>query len=286
MASNSVVLKGTTYNGVSSLEVPKSGGGTALFTDVSDTTAAAADVASGKYFYDALGAYTAGTASGGGSDSWSWMGKNPTKIKTYTKERVYFKNTNFPNWTWSTSQSVIVPAAAYGDTVTVDFTQYDVAIVYKLYVHTEYGNWTPIKAVTDYSFVGGYFAYGAYTNLTAKQSGVYNGMAGAASGSKYSMYYANASGITTLSQNYVGLYAYATTTVANSGSVSSKVLTITKPNIYAVGSNNYFTQDAFNNVDMDASYYEIVTEVWRVDAPTSYDAAIYDMTINIIDNGL
>lgn len=67
MASNSVVLKGTTYNGVSSLEVPKSGGGTALFTDVSDTTAAAADVASGKYFYTSAGAYTAGTASGGGS---------------------------------------------------------------------------------------------------------------------------------------------------------------------------------------------------------------------------
>ncbi|MBO7701996.1 MAG: hypothetical protein J6S36_03695 [Eggerthellaceae bacterium] len=66
MASNSVVLKGTTYNGVSSLEVPKSGGGTALFTDVSDTTAAAADVAAGKWFYNALGSFTEGTASGGG----------------------------------------------------------------------------------------------------------------------------------------------------------------------------------------------------------------------------
>lgn len=69
MASNSIVLKDTTYNGVSSIELPVSGGGSALFTDVSDTTAAAADVAQGKYFYTAAGAKTQGTAAGGGGDS-------------------------------------------------------------------------------------------------------------------------------------------------------------------------------------------------------------------------
>lgn len=79
MASNSVILKGTTYNGVSSLEVPKSGGGTALFTDVSDTTAAAADVAAGKWFYNALGAYTAGTASGGGGLAYETGTWTPTE---------------------------------------------------------------------------------------------------------------------------------------------------------------------------------------------------------------
>lgn len=63
MASNSIVLKDTTYNGVSSIEVPVSGGGTALFTDVSDTTAAAADVAQGKYFYTAAGSRTQGSLS-------------------------------------------------------------------------------------------------------------------------------------------------------------------------------------------------------------------------------
>ena len=37
--------------------------------DISDTTAVASDVASGKYFYTASGVKTAGTASGGGSPS-------------------------------------------------------------------------------------------------------------------------------------------------------------------------------------------------------------------------
>ena len=37
--------------------------------DLTDTTAAAADVASGKYFYTNAGVRTQGTASGGGSVS-------------------------------------------------------------------------------------------------------------------------------------------------------------------------------------------------------------------------
>lgn len=67
MAQN-ITLLGATYNDVPSVELPKSGGGTASFTDVTDTTAAAEDVASGKYFYTAAGVRTAGTGSGGGGD--------------------------------------------------------------------------------------------------------------------------------------------------------------------------------------------------------------------------
>ena len=65
MAQN-ISLWGATYSAVPSVSLPKSGGGTASFTDVSDTTAAAADVASGKYFYTSAGVRTQGTSSGGG----------------------------------------------------------------------------------------------------------------------------------------------------------------------------------------------------------------------------
>ena len=65
MAQN-VTVAGATYSAVPSVNLPKQGGGTASFFDVSDTTAAASDVASGKYFYTAAGVRTAGTSSGGG----------------------------------------------------------------------------------------------------------------------------------------------------------------------------------------------------------------------------
>ena len=65
MAQN-ISLMGATYSDVPAVQLPKSGGGTATFTDVTDTTAAASDVASGKYFYTSGGVRTAGTSSGGG----------------------------------------------------------------------------------------------------------------------------------------------------------------------------------------------------------------------------
>lgn len=67
--AQSVNLWGATYSDVPAIDVPKTGGGTASFTDVTDTTAAAADVASGKYFYTASGVRTQGTNSGGGGGS-------------------------------------------------------------------------------------------------------------------------------------------------------------------------------------------------------------------------
>lgn len=68
MAQN-ITLLGASYSNVPAVQLPKTGGGTASFTDVTDTTAAAADVASGKYFYTAAGVRTAGTSSGGGGGS-------------------------------------------------------------------------------------------------------------------------------------------------------------------------------------------------------------------------
>lgn len=67
MAGKNITIAGATFNGVPSIDVPVSGGGTASYVEVSDTTAAAADVASGKYFYTAAGVKTEGTASGGGA---------------------------------------------------------------------------------------------------------------------------------------------------------------------------------------------------------------------------
>ena len=81
MAQN-ITLLGASYSAVPGVTLPKTGGGTATFYDVSDTTAAAADVASGKYFYTAAGVKTEGTGSGGGTSPWTLLGSTTLTINT------------------------------------------------------------------------------------------------------------------------------------------------------------------------------------------------------------
>lgn len=82
MAQN-ITLMGASYSDVPAVALPKTGGGTASFFDVSDTTAAASDVASGKYFYTSSGVKTQGTSSGGGGSSWTKIG-NTTELAVNT----------------------------------------------------------------------------------------------------------------------------------------------------------------------------------------------------------
>ena len=69
MTARNIALLGATYSAVPAVKLPISGGGTATFTEVTDTTAEASDVASGKYFYTSAGVRTQGTNSGGGGSS-------------------------------------------------------------------------------------------------------------------------------------------------------------------------------------------------------------------------
>ena len=64
MAQN-ITFLGASYSNVPAVTLPKTGGGTASFTDVSDTTAVAGNVSQGTYFYTAAGVKTEGTATGG-----------------------------------------------------------------------------------------------------------------------------------------------------------------------------------------------------------------------------
>lgn len=66
MAQN-IRLKGTDWLAVPAIDVPKTGGGTARFTDVTPTTAIATDVANGKIFFKSDGTQDIGSASSGSS---------------------------------------------------------------------------------------------------------------------------------------------------------------------------------------------------------------------------
>lgn len=101
MAQN-ITLMGASYSAVPAVTLPKTGGGSATFTDVTDTTAAASDVASGKYFYTAAGVKTQGTSSGGG-------GSGLTKIGTLSIGTISTSSTSAAD----TGKSLELAASAY-----------------------------------------------------------------------------------------------------------------------------------------------------------------------------
>ena len=74
--SQNISLWGATYSDVPSVLLPKSGGGTASFTDVTDTTAIASDVLSGKWLHLADGSFVQGTNAGGSGDGYVWQDGN------------------------------------------------------------------------------------------------------------------------------------------------------------------------------------------------------------------
>ena len=112
MAQN-ITLMGASYADVPSVELPKTGGGTASFTDTSPTTAAAADVAAGKYFFTANGVLTLGTSSGGVEDGHVWQDENGYIVVSDETGKVYQTISKSYTPTETAQSETITPSSGY-----------------------------------------------------------------------------------------------------------------------------------------------------------------------------
>lgn len=83
MSAVSVVINGVTYSNCPSVQIPKSGSGTAEFFEISDTTAAAGDVLATKYFYTSAGSKTQGSIATKTGDNLSASGLTVTVPSGY-----------------------------------------------------------------------------------------------------------------------------------------------------------------------------------------------------------
>jgi hypothetical protein len=82
MAQN-ITLMGASYSNVPSVQLPKTGGGTATFDDttISSNAATAEDITSGKQAY-VNGSLITGTASGGGGSNWTLLASTEYTVNT------------------------------------------------------------------------------------------------------------------------------------------------------------------------------------------------------------
>ena len=223
-------------------------------------------------------------------ESWSWLGKNPVLVHTFEKERTSFRDLGLGDWTWGTSQTTLRSAQAYDSIVVPDYNLYDYCTITRCYVHYDYGQWTPVAAVTSYAYVGGNLSYITYNTPASLISGVpaYRGVTSIAPTQAYRLLYQSSSGETSTSTIYQGVYSYSMKNPTYSANSTTYELTITasRPLVYARGTESYFSETAFANVDMDASYYEVETEVWRTDRYSNTTTFTVEESRNILVNGL
>ena len=170
-----VTIAGASYADVPSIFVPKTGGGTAGFFDVSGTTATAPDVTAGKLFHLADGTLATGTSPGGHAaitgtydsatkkltldtegviDAW-WGGIGAELMGETRWSAAVDEAANWPltpkttaqNLTWVTSYTETANANAtvdrigngyHGVTETLDFGVYNYIQMLDAFVHYEY----------------------------------------------------------------------------------------------------------------------------------------------------
>ena len=133
MAQNITWPDGTLYTNVPFINLPKTGGGLARFTDVSPTDAVEADVTQGKVFFKADGSEAIGTNQGGGggdsknaqavtstsrvtSTSYSKVSGEITVEKTGTYDVYWSTMRSSTSGTWGSQ--LYIDGSAYGSAQT------------------------------------------------------------------------------------------------------------------------------------------------------------------------
>ena len=241
MAKPSVIIAGETYNNVPSISLPKVGGGTAEFYDMSDDL--------------------------------SWLGVNAESLGQKYTESFTLADTTFPSWTPSTTaKSVRATKTAF--TYTVDLANYEYYVAWRTAIDVAYDEgFTPISCLSySRSSTFQHWFRRPYTESFATMEDTYNSGYTVPTSTAYNyQFYFNGSGNITWSSN--NLYSiYPTTQSMTFASTSNTTTTVTAktPTLSCRVNSTYMKSGTFENVDEANTTIKWTCELYRVKVGTGF----------------
>lgn len=277
--SKDITWLGNSYTDVPYVELPQTGGGFADFHDVSDTTATAADVASGKVFHLADGSAATGTASGGGGGGLVW-------VKSLTKQTIALSDTDYPSWSPSSTATAILATASAGTFEATNVADNDYFTRTRIYINVVYPSATSTSKGKLLKVVGEnwYCITRRASNRANLNSGTRNANVAESITNYWVLEYYNSGWVANYSQSY-GLYPANSAPTLSSTSAASPTVTFNRPIINARTSATYFSATYANALDKDKTTITFVFDVYRADA-TYRRKEIQESIIDMWNNGL
>lgn len=276
-----ITIAGASFSDVPALQVPKTGGGSALFVDTSDTTATAADVKSGKKIYLADGSPAIG------SYVWNWMGDTWELMDgDIYHSSALLKDTAYASWTPSTT-AVTLEAAQNLAVRSINLADYEYLIRWRFESNFEYLDGVTMKAVPIRQAMElVQVLMKRPSNLTNLGSGTFNGNACLTMLSAPIYDYYNTSGTHTLTYTAsYGVYAAVTAATFSNSTTNTPNVTIKTPSISAKCNATYFATARGTYVDQDNSGYKIKGMLYRTSVGGS-TRKIYENAVDLYNNPL
>lgn len=247
------------------------------------------DWANSKGFADAIAAIPTGS-----SDTWSWMGKNPTLVQTFT-ERTALADTSFATWTPSTTAKALSASNTYG-TISLDLANYEYLIGAKFRCKAVYLPGATLKNTMDVGSMEMWRSLCRYPTNSGLQNRVLDGAfygdfyEGVNKAAQFLLCYYDGTGAIkgrSVSNSLCGIYA-TTTLIGDPYTVGSTAnlvsATIKRGQITARCNANFFATDRAAEIDQDNTFIEVKFEIWRIDKNTGPFSSILLDSLAILDS--
>ena len=275
-----VTIAGANYSDVPSVELNKTGGGTALFVDVSDTDTAAGDVFSGKKFYTANGNPATG------SFVWNWMGVTPEYLGNVYDNEVALSATNYATWTPSTTAKAIRATSSL-TARSMDFGNYEYYIRWRFYTEVVYNSGATNVARTLLECSEAYqVLFKRPSTFVNIQDNNFNGNACVTLYTAPFMRYYNADGNLTYTwANTYGLYMAMSAATFGSSTNNVTNVTIKIPTLNARCSATYFSTSNARAVDQTNTKLKTKGDLFRVNRG-GVIREMYGDLVGMINNGI